>query len=271
MTIGPTAATSTSGGRTVVRAYRLVRDADLFFRYAAIAAIAEFVTVFVAVPLGLILHVVVLLGCAFEYLRRPAEPSRRVLMALALIPVSRLLGLTMPLANLPPWSWYALAGAPLIAGASLMTFRLGLRERIGLAAPANPRLDITAIATGLVLGFVAGALGAGPRLGDGAVGEGIVTALALLVFVAFPEELIFRGLLQRLAGDAYGAAGIVMVVVLYATAFLTSFSPAVVLVMGVAGAAFALSVERGGSLWGTIAGHAILVVGAALVWPAVLA
>lgn len=270
MTIGPTAATSTSGGRTVVRAYRLVRDADLFFRYAAIAAIAEFVTVFVAVPLGLILHVVVLLGCAFEYLRRPAEPSRRVLMALALIPVSRLLGLTMPLANLPPWSWYALAGAPLIAGASLMTMRLHLWERIGLAGRANPRVDVAAIATGLALGFVAGALGAGPRL-DGAMGEGIATALALLVFVAFPEELIFRGLLQRLAGDAYGVAGIVMVGLLYATAFLTSLSPAVVLVMGVAGAAFALSVERGGSLWGTIAGHAILVVGAALVWPAVLA
>lgn len=262
---GPTAA-----GRKVGPTHRLLRGADPLFRYGALLVLAEFIAAFASMPLGLLMHVVALLACALGYLQRPAEPSSRVLAVLAFVPLVRLLGLTMPLEDLPPWSWYVLAGAPLLAGTVVMASRLGMSARdLALTRRTRPRADATVIAIGLLLGFVAVPLGAGPNLVDGGLLAGLATALSLLLFVAVPEELVFRGLLHRLAADAHGRAGIGMVAVLYAATFVASFSAAAVLIMGVAGVAFAWSLERGGSLVGTIAAHAILVIGAALVWPAV--
>lgn len=256
----------------IVSTYRTVLGADPFFRYAALLVAAEFVAVFVSLALAMLLEVAVLLACVTEYVRRPMLPSRRVLPVLALVPIIRMLSLTMPLEDLPRWSAYVLSGAPLLVGTLLMTRQLGIRASdMALRTPTRPGLDATMVVMGIALGAAAVPLAAGPTVADGRIDTAILTIGALLLFVALPEELIFRGALHRLAAEAHGVLGIGMVVLLYAAMFLSSFSAPVVVIMGAAGMAFSWSIERGGSLWGAILGHACLIIGAALVWPAVLA
>lgn len=250
-----------------------LRAASPFFRYAAIIGVAEFLVGFVYAPGGLVLHAYALVACVTLYLTRPADRSRRILPALALVPMGRLLSLTMPLDDVPRWAWYALVGAPLLLGAVLLVWRLRLTwSELQLGWPRRVRNDAGMLATGLLLGLLGFLVGAGPVLVSSADGpaSALLFAGTLTLFVAVPEELIFRGLLQRLAIDGFGPMGAAVIAIVYVTAYLTWYSVGVMLVMGLAGAIFMWAIQRGGSLWGAIAGHAALVLGASIVWPALL-
>ena len=95
-------------------------------------------------------------------------------------------------------------------------------------------------------------------------------SLTLLVFAAFVEELLFRGLLQQAAVSALGAAGLVLVNVVYAVTAIGSLSAGYAVFAGLMGCWFSIAVGRTRCLWGVIAAHELAVVGLVLVWPIVL-
>jgi uncharacterized protein len=190
---------------------------------------------------------------------------------LALVPLARLLSFTMPFGDVPRLYWPALVGAPLLPALALAArgygfslSSLGLR-RGGLAA------QLAIAATGVPLGIAGYAILRPPpvvaRLDWSHL---LFGSLTLLVFAAFVEELLFRGLLQRGAVGTFGAVGVVFVNVLFAVTAIGSLSAGYAVFAGLEGGWFSVAVSRSRCLWGVIGAHALAAVGLVLVWPAVL-
>jgi uncharacterized protein len=91
------------------------------------------------------------------------------------------------------------------------------------------------------------------------VGPVLVDALILLLFVGFTEELLFRGVLQQVAVDVFGRAGLVWSSALCACMSLGSLAPSYVLFMLLVGLFFAWCVERTGALWGVAVAHGVFI------------
>jgi membrane protease YdiL (CAAX protease family) len=191
----------------------------------------------------------------------PAQPLPRALLALALLPLLRILSVTMPVNVLPQISWYALIGVPLLLGAVLTARVLDLSaSRVGLRGQGWwPGQALIAL-SGLPLAVIALALlKAEPLIARTDVGPVLVDALILLIFVGFTEELVFRGVLQQVAVDVFGRAGLLWSSALFAFMHLGSLAPSYVLFMLLVGLFFAWCVERTGALWGVAAAHGVFI------------
>jgi membrane protease YdiL (CAAX protease family) len=195
----------------------------------------------------------------------PAQPLPRALPALALLPLLRILSVTMPVNVLPQISWYALIGVPLLLAVVLTARVLDLpASSLGLRVPGQggwPGQALIAL-SGLPLAVIAFSLMQPEPLiarTEVRVGPVLVDALILLLFVGFAEELLFRGLLQQVAVDVFGRAGLLWSSALFAFMHLGSLSPSYVLFMLLVGLFFAWCVERTGALWGVAVAHGVLI------------
>lgn len=238
---------------------------------AAICA-CEVVLVFVNLAAGVVLDAVVLGAILSLQAVGPGRLDARAMVPLALVPLLRLLSLTMPLPGIPPIYWTGLVGAPLAIGGALAARAAGLgREELGLRmSPWLPQVAIAAL--GLPAGLAVWSIGRPtPLLEAGATpAETILVAFLLVVFVAVTEEFIFRGVVQAGLSIAYAQGAVLMGAILYGTLYLGSLSFGYAALMTLVGLVHGLLVRRTGSIVGVCASHAILVLGAFLAWPALL-
>jgi membrane protease YdiL (CAAX protease family) len=216
---------------------------------------------------GLVVDAVLVLALA----NLAAVGEARLFGVLALVPLARLLSFTMPLGHVSPLYWHALVGAPLLPALALAAraygfslASLGLR-RGGLVA------QLAIAASGVPLGIAAYVILRPPHVASRLDWSHVLFgSLTLLVFAAFVEELLFRGLLQRAAIDTFGAVGAVFVNVVFAVTAIGSLSAGYALFVGLEGGWFSFAAGRSRCLWGVIAAHALAAVGLVLVWPVVL-
>ena len=98
-----------------------------------------------------------------------------------------------------------------------------------------------------------------------------LAGMGLALIAAPAQEILFRGVLQRLAAATFGPRTVVLVIMngLYA-ATLLGVSLAFALYMGAIGMAFSAFVRRTGALGEVVVAHAGLSVFGLLVWPLVL-
>jgi len=89
----------------------------------------------------------------------------------------------------------------------------------------------------------------------------------LIVFTGFAEELLFRGLLQHLAGEVFGSMGFLLSSLLFAIVYLGALDGTYILFVALAGLLFGWCVRRTGSIWGVVGAHSAISVGVAYVWP----
>jgi hypothetical protein len=195
-------------------------------------------------------------------------PYRRALLALSLAPLLRVLSLTMPLMQPPVAYWFALVGAPLLAGAALVARQLKLSPAaLGLRVESwRPQalLALSGIPLGIVAFFI---LHPAPIVASGNWFEWLVAAASLLVFVGFGEELVFRGIVQRVIAEQNAMLGLAAGAILFAAMSLGSLSLAYALSMGLAGLFFGWAANRTGSLAGVALAHGLMSVIALLVLP----
>lgn len=242
--------------------------------YLSAAVLAEALLPFTAVGTALIDAAVLVLALSqFGWAQRSplaiGDPDVRLLPAIALVPLMRLLSLTMPAPDLPHVAWFALAGAPLLltvpATARLVVMDIG---QMGLARLSRDRLTVAIVALSIPAGLLLGAttpdnvrLPIDTPLATGAA------ALVLVACAAIPEELIFRGILQPLMVGRVGPAGVVVTGAVSASTYLGTGSAAAVVLVGAMSLAYGWEVARSGSLWAPLVGHSLLVVSAGLVAP----
>jgi len=241
--------------------------ATRFLAIATLAAFAtaELLTTYGSPIAGIALHAVILtvLIAATSLTREPGPPATsapmsRLLYSLTLVPLIRILSLSMPLARFDPVFWYLMAGLPVFMAALVIMGPLGLRPgAIGLRLNWSP-LQPLVIALGFGLGIIEyQILRPEPLIGELTLARFILPALILLVATGFLEEFLFRGILQTTASEALGGAAVIYVSVVFAILHIGYRSATDVLfVLGIA-LIYGWVVRRTGSIMGVSMSHSI--------------
>jgi len=237
--------------------------------YILAIAVAEAIGVFVMPLAGTLCQAILIPALLAHYVAAEGAPHRRILPALALVPLLRILSLITPIKFVPPIYWYVLIGVPLLVAIvqtarllELTPAQLGLHLR-------SWRLQLAIALGGTPLGLLAFLiLQQGPAPAASFDGPAIVIGAAILiVFTGFVEELLFRGLLQHVAGEVFGSAGFLISSLLFAIVYLGSLSGLYIVFAALTGLAFGWCVRRTGSIWGVVGAHSMISVGVAYVWP----
>ena len=227
--------------------------------YRLAITLAEVATIFMPVW-GIVCHIAILmavllhsaLGFAGKY------DYRQLVLSLALVPLVRIISLSMPLVNIPQIWWYPIIYAPLLAAAFVAVRILGYKiEDVGLnfkLLSVQPAVALTGIVFGITEYLILRPEAMVSELTWQAIW---LPALIILVSTGFVEEFIFRGVLQRTAVEAFRWWGIVYISFLFAilhVGFLSWLD--VIFVFGVA-LFFGWVVKKTGSLLGVTLAHGI--------------
>lgn len=236
--------------------------------YLALISLAEMLTTVGQLRAGLVLHGVLLVMLLVHASLTAGDPSHRLLLALALAPLIRILSLALPLARFPQLYWYLIISIPLFVASALMVRVLGYsRQQLGLTISRLP-VQLLAGLAGVTLGVVEyyilrpDSLLESPNWLSGAV-----AGLILLVCTGFGEEFMFRGLIQRASVQTLGRFGILYTALLFAVLHIGYRSVAdVVFVFSVA-LLFGWIAESTWSLLGVTLAHGITNIVLFLVMP----
>jgi membrane protease YdiL (CAAX protease family) len=222
-----------------------------------------------AVAVGAIAYTLVLVAFLLAYLAWTSEPARRLLLALALVPIVRLLSLSLPSLLVPVLDWYVLIGIPALLGILLVARTLRLRPAdLGLGRPRRIRPHVLAASSGLLLGLPAYLISRpDPMVAIPTPFLIAQAAVILAVFGGFLEELLFRGLIQSVASSVLARGGIIVSSLTTTIMYASSLNVRYILFMTLVAIFFGLVVRRTGSIAGTTGAHAILLVTQLVVWP----
>ena len=227
--------------------------------YLLVITAAEVLTVIVQPVLGIVCHIAILISVVVHSAIAREYPYRHLILSLGLIPLIRILSLSMPLANIPQIWWYPIIYFPILVAAVIVMRILDYKAGdIGLNFGVFP-VQLAVGLTGFVFGTVEYFI-----LTEEAIATGLVlretpllAVLLLPLCTGVVEELIFRGVLQRTAVEVFRWWGIVYISLLFAilhTGFLSWID--VIFVFGVA-LFFGWVVNKTRSLFGVIVSHSI--------------
>ncbi|MHB8674781.1 MAG: CPBP family intramembrane glutamic endopeptidase [Candidatus Limnocylindrales bacterium] len=234
--------------------------------YAIALLVAEALVTFVNPLLVFPLHggIVVAVSLHLAWLaRRPVETAEsRALTALLLsfvvAPLIRIISLTLPLAQIEPAYRYLFAGVPMALGALLVAHTLGLgREQIGIVW-RKPRWQVLAVVGSLGLGLIEFTIlrptpmGAFPW-----TLAGFLPAVAVGIFTGFPEEMIFRGLLQTTARPIMRSGTILYAATVFAVLHIGYESLTDLVFVFAVGLIYGWIFERSRSIVGVSIGHGL--------------
>lgn len=264
---------STGGNRLVRTADRLRIEVAVGILYASALAGAELLLVGRGPVAGAVAHAALLAIQLNHATIARHEPHARLLFALSLAPLLRLLSLSLPVPGLSPLAWLAMTGTLLLVSVWVCARLLGLTAgRLGLV-PTAPGLQLLVAVTGIVNGLAVHRLFApAPLIRTTDLPLLVVSFVVVVLFVAVAEGLVLRGVILSVAREHLGRIGAVVAsgstgAILY----IGTGSVEQLAAFGFLAFVFAWAVERTGSQWGAIAAHALTVYGAWVLWPNLLA
>ncbi|MDY6892434.1 MAG: CPBP family intramembrane glutamate endopeptidase, partial [Chloroflexota bacterium] len=170
-----------------------MRTTPLCLTYLAAIAAAEALAAVVGPLWGVAFHFIILFLIISNSALVGKNPSYRLLLALGLAPLIRILGLSMPLLEFSQIYWYLFISIPLVAGIFTVIRALDLSpQEVGLTRGSilvQGLIALTGIIFGLVEYYI---LKPEPLILSLGWQELVVPALILLVATGFVEELAFR-------------------------------------------------------------------------------
>jgi len=233
-----------------------------------LVVLAEVTTSFVDPSYGLIFHSIIFISLLIAT-ALSSEKSSNFFQGLSLAPLTRIISLSLPLANFPPYAWYMVASVPVfLATLALMRIQgLDLRSvGLGLSKPLQQAgVAVTGIPFGILEYFILSPYPLASGLSLGALG---LLALALILSTGLVEELVFRGVMQHSAVRALGERnGLACVTALFAALHIGWLSVLDVLFVFFIGLFFGLVALKTGSIIGISLSHGITNVFLFLVMP----
>jgi hypothetical protein len=203
-----------------------------------------------------------------QYVMLSQAPYRRVLPVLALIPMLRILSLTMPLREVPQLYWYVMVGTPLLVAVALTVRLLSFSwETLGLHLRAWP-LQLGIGLLGIPLGIAGYILfRPEPLITQLDWPSVVIGGIILAFFTGLLEEIIFRGMLQQVTGEIFGRLSVLYSTALFAIMYIGTLSLSYMLFVGLVGLLFGICVYRTRSIWGVVIAHSLLNIGMLLIWP----
>lgn len=230
-------------------------------------AVAEIITVFTNPFTGIALHgltlsaLLIASGLGGQADRATEQPLSRLLYALALVPLIRIVSLTMPLGRFGGETYYFLAaGLPLFVAAIVVVVTLRIRlTDIGLRRGWRAlHLQPLVVLFGLVLGFTEyHILRPKPLIEELTLSQFLVPALVLMFATGFLEEFIFRGILQRTASAALGPLAVLYVSVIFAILHIGYRSGTDVVFVFLIALLYGWVVRKTGSIIGVSVSHGV--------------
>lgn len=244
----------------------------ILLAYLASIALAEILASAVNAQLGLPLHALILIVLLWHGAMASDNAARSLWWAVALVPLMRVVSLSLPLASIPMLYWFAAAGVPLLAAVAIAARALGYsRRELGLTVQlSSPLLIVFLILFGLVLGVAQYAVLQQPPLFGSLSSNEVWIAALILTFSAGVEELVFRGLLQRAALQYLGHAGLVYVTILSVVMAIGYLSLPVLFLVFCAGLFFAVVALWTGSIFEVTLAHASVNLSLFLIAPLLL-
>lgn len=182
---------------------------------------AEVVTVVYQPMPGIACYFAILLAVIIDSSLTDKYYYGRLTLSLSLVPLVRIISLSMPLVDIPQLWWYPIIYLPLLAAAIVLARLLDYKPRdvgfsfgYGLGSiPVQLLVGLAGIGLGVAEYLT---IDAEPLVVDPTWQNAWLPALVLLLTTGFVEEFIFRGVMQRAAAEAFGGWGIVYVSLLFA-------------------------------------------------------
>ncbi len=226
--------------------------------YLVAVALAEAVTVGAHPLWGVACHIATLVVLIIHQAIAADYLHRRLLLSLTMVPLVRIISVSMPLVDISQVWWYPIIYVPLIAGAFIVMRISGyMRDDVGLTARRLP-VQLALALTGVVFGVTEYLiLAPEPMIAELSWQSAWLPAVMLLVFVGFGEEFIFRGVLQRSAADAFNGWGVIYVSLLFATLHMGFFSWLDLVFVFAVALFFGWVVQKTGSILGVALAHGI--------------
>ena len=228
--------------------------------YLIAITLAEIVTVSIHPAVGMIGHILILISLILHSALTSKSGYHELLLSLSLVPLIRIISLSMPLAGIPQLWWYPIIYTPLLVGAFQVTRLLGYSwgdigfkvKRISIQLA----IALTGFGFGLAEFFI---LTDEARATNLILGKTpILAGFLLMVTTGFVEEIIFRGVLQRGAVQTLGAWwGMAYVSLLFAIVHWIHGSVLDIVFVFVVAMFLALAVRKTGSLLGVTLAHGI--------------
>lgn len=201
------------------------QEARLAVLYLLAITGAEVVTNFFSLVGGVICHAILLTALIVHSSLAAESSSRKLLLALCLAPLTRILSLSMPLAQFSPIYWYLIIYPPLFLAAWVAMRRLNFTAReTGLNARKLP-WQLAVALTGIIFGVGEYLiLRPEPLISELYWGEVLLAVFVLLAGTGFVEEFVFRGVVQRASMETLGWWGLPYVALVFAVLHLIHYS-----------------------------------------------
>lgn len=197
----------------------------ILISYVLILIISELITTYYMTSLGITLQVILITCLVINSTLTKSTKFSYLLQAMILLPLIRIMSLSIPVMELKPLYWLAIMAIPItVAVLILMQSQHINREMIGLKA-GNLPLQLMIGLTGLGFGFVEYLIFRPTALIPNLDLMNVVFAGSIvLLSTGLLEELVFRGIIQRNAQNIMGKIwGIIFTSILF-TAFNISWN-----------------------------------------------
>ncbi len=248
-----------------------VKSRPFWLCLVAITA-AELLTALLEPLAGLVCHGVIFITLLIAGVHINEARSQNLTISLSLVPLIRIMSLSMPLATVPQIYWFPLIYVPLLIATVVVMWMIGLTPRkVGLIGGRLPLQIGFAVVTGIAFGIGEFYLLRPQPLVDLFIaGQIWLPALVLLCTTGFVEELIFRGVLQQTSEPAMGRLGLVYTSAIFAILHIGQLSVLDVIFVFVIALIFAAFVKRTGSLIGVTLSHGFINIILYLIAPFIL-
>lgn len=170
---------------------------------------AEIVTTYYSVEIGLLIHVGILSTLLINSSLTESQVFSNLLRSMMILPMIRIIGLSMPIMQVNPLYWFPVISIPLFAASVILMRNQKLsRKEVGLVL-GNIPVQLSIALSGVILGIIEYLILKPQPLISSITFETVLFASAILIIsTGFAEELLFRGILQtnaqKLTGKVYG-------------------------------------------------------------------
>ncbi len=224
-----------------------------------VTIVAELAAIFLGALAGVIVDGILIIGLVNLTYFMTVPETRRIFMALILVPFLRILSIAIPIPQVSPIFWYVMIGIPLLLAAMIGVWVNKLPALTQSQPVGKLIVQVLFGLSGIPLALLAARVLPAVKMPipDKSLGWVILGAIILFLFSALIDEIIFRGLVQNAFSVLFGRAGIIVTSILYAAMFLGTLQPGYVIFFGLTGLLFSAWVKFSDSLWGAIIAHGL--------------
>jgi len=185
--------------------------------YIIALLVAEFVSIYFQPSWGILLLALIIISLIIHSSLNRSTEFSYLLQAMILVPLIRIMSLSIPVTEIKPLYWLAILVVPLLVACFFVMRSQNIsRRRVGLRM-GNLPLQLVVGLSGLALGFIEYLILA-PKafIPSLTVTNLIFASIIIIIATGLAEELVFRGIIQKNAENLLGKAwGLLFVSVLF--------------------------------------------------------